>query len=129
MHVAIDTSSPLPVYEQLRSQLQRLISSGQLPVGARLPTIRQMAKDLGLASATVSRVYDLLASDGWVVAAGRNGTVVKRGPRPTELRHEMSDAAEHLALVARQLGVDRDDVVRLLDEALDARSGSTQPAM
>jgi DNA-binding transcriptional regulator YhcF (GntR family) len=127
MHVAIDTTSPLPVYEQLRSQLQRLISSGQLPVGARLPTIRQMAKDLGLASATVSRVYDLLASDGWVVAAGRNGTVVSRAARPAELRREMSDAAEHLALLSSQLGVERDDVVRLLDEALAGQEAPAQP--
>lgn len=127
MHVAVDTSLPLPVYEQLRSQLQRLIISGQLPVGARLPTIRQMAKDLGLASATVSRVYDLLASDGWVVAAGRNGTVVNRAARSTELRREMSDATEHLALLASQLGVDRDEILRLLDDALAAQSERGQP--
>lgn len=127
MHVAIDTSSPLPVYEQLRSQLERLIGSGQLPVGERLPTIRQMAKDLGLASATVSRVYDLLASDGWVVAAGRNGTVVQRAARPTELRRALTDATEHVALLATQLGVGRDDVVRLLDQALEAQGPATQP--
>ena len=127
MRVAIDTSSPLPVYEQLRSQLQRLISSGQLPVGTQLPTIRQLAKDLGLASATVSRVYDLLASDGWVAAAGRNGTVVQRNGRPAELRREMRDAVEHLALLAKQLGLPREEVVRLLDEAL--AEGESRPQL
>lgn len=121
MHVAIDTSSPMPVYEQLRSQLQRLIGSGQLSVGERLPTIRQMARDLGIASATVSRVYDLLAHDGWVVAAGRHGTVVQRGSQTLAMQQELNEAVKHLALLAKQLEVDRDTLVRFLDEALGAR--------
>ncbi len=118
MLVTVDPSSPLPVYEQLRSQLQRLISSGQLPVGTRLPTIRQMAADLGVASATVSRVYEMLASDGWVTAAGRRGTVVHRQPAAADLRAEIVGAADHLALLARQSGLDRDELQALLDRAL-----------
>lgn len=121
MHVAIDTSSPMPVYEQLRSQLQRLISSGQLSVGERLPTIRQMARDLGVASATVSRVYDLLAHDGWVAAAGRHGTVVQPGSQTLAMQQELNEAVKHLALLAEQLEIDRDTLVRLLDEALGVK--------
>jgi DNA-binding transcriptional regulator YhcF (GntR family) len=118
VRVSIDTASPTPVYEQLRSQIQRLIASGQLPVGARLPTIRQLAADLGLASATVSRVYELLAHDGWVVGAGRRGTVVQaRAPSSTS-DEEVRAAVEYLALLARQVGLSRSAVDRLLDDAL-----------
>ena len=118
MLISVDTSSPVPVYEQLRSQLQRLIASGQLPVGTRLPTIRQLAADLGLASATVSRVYDLLAHDGWVVGAGRRGTVVQTRVADAALDADVREAAEHLALLARQGGLSRSAVAELLDAAL-----------
>jgi DNA-binding transcriptional regulator YhcF (GntR family) len=116
--VAIDTASPVPVYEQLRSQLQRLIGSGQLPVGTRLPTIRQLAADLGIATATVSRVYELLANDGWVVGAGRGGTVVHNKPSSRDLDAELEQTVAHVALLTSQLGLARDDVVGLLDRAL-----------
>jgi len=116
--VAIDASSPIPVYEQLRSQLQRLIASGQLPRGTRLPTIRQLAADLGLASATVSRVYELLANDGWVVGAGRHGTVVQDVPSTGVLDAELRQAAQHLALLAHQSGMNRAAVTDLLEAAL-----------
>jgi GntR family transcriptional regulator len=116
--VAIDVSSPVPVYEQLRSQLQRLIASGQLPRGTRLPTIRQLAADLGIASATVSRVYELLANDGWVVGAGRRGTVVQEAPSTAALDVELRQAADHLALLARQSGMSPAAVLKLLEGAL-----------
>lgn len=120
MLLSIDTSSPVPVYEQLRSQLQRLIASGQMPVGTRLPTIRQLAADLGLASATVSRVYELLANDGWVVGAGRRGTLVQHHAVDDTADVEVHQTIEHLVLLARQLGVDRDALINLLDDALEA---------
>lgn len=118
MLVSIDTTSPVPVYEQLRSQLQRLIVSGQVPAGTRLPTIRQLAADLGLASATVSRVYELLANDGWVVGAGRRGTLVQHHSADNTADLEVHRAVEHLALIARQLGLDRPALIDLLDKAL-----------
>ncbi|MGQ0743208.1 MAG: GntR family transcriptional regulator [Acidimicrobiales bacterium] len=107
------------MYEQLRRQLQRLIASGLLPVGTRLPTIRQLAADLGLASATVSRVYELLANDGWVVGAGRRGTVVQsREPEP-EPDVEVAQAVHDLVLLARQAGLTAAAVRGLLDEAFE----------
>jgi DNA-binding transcriptional regulator YhcF (GntR family) len=77
-----------------------------------------MAADLGIASATVSRVYELLASDGWVTAAGRRGTVVHRRATTNDLQNEVDEAAEHLALLARQSGLEAAAVHRLLDRAL-----------
>lgn len=123
MFVSVDTASPVPVYEQLRGQLQRLMASGQLPAGSRLPTIRQLAADLGLASATVSRVYELLANDGWVVSAGRRGTVVQQRAATGAQRAELADAITHLTLVARQLGVSRSELVSLVEGALDGEVG------
>ena len=57
MIVEVDVASAVPPYEQLRSQIVDLVAVGSLPVGARLPPIRQLAGDLGLAPGTVARAY------------------------------------------------------------------------
>lgn len=118
MIVQVDPASPVPVFEQLRAQIERLIVSGQLPVGGTLPPIRHLAADLGLARGTVNKVYDALARDGLVETAGRHGTVVRRATPVTAAASDLDDAAGSLALVARQLGIGAADVHRALDRAL-----------
>lgn len=115
--VQVDPASSVPVFEQLREQVARLIASGALPVGARLPTIRHLAADLGIARGTVQRVYDELAREGWVRSAGRHGTVVADA-RPTPDAGALDEAADRLALVALQLGVPGPDAHAALDRAL-----------
>lgn len=55
--VRVDTTSQVPPYEQIRAQLAALIRTGRLAEGERLPTVRQLAADLGLAPGTVARAY------------------------------------------------------------------------
>jgi GntR family transcriptional regulator len=57
MMLRVDPSSPIPPYEQIRSQIATMIAIGTLPRGHRLPTIRQLAADLGLAGGTVGRAF------------------------------------------------------------------------
>ena len=117
MIVQVDPDSPVPVFEQLRQQILRLIGSGALPPGTRLPTIRHLAGDLELARGTVQRVYDELARDGWVRTAGRHGTVVTdRVPQPDD--DALARAADRLALVAHQLGLGPAAVHEAVDLAL-----------
>ena len=66
MLLRVDADLPLPVYEQIRVQVARLAVSGQTAAGTRLPTIRQLASDLGLSKGTVERAYELLEGDGVV---------------------------------------------------------------
>ena len=106
MIVQVDSSSPVPVFEQLRAQIERLIVSGQFAPGSTLPPMRHLAADLGLARGTVSKVYDALARDGLVATAGRRGTVVLSSARSRTTMAELADAADRLAVVARQLGLD-----------------------
>jgi DNA-binding transcriptional regulator YhcF (GntR family) len=118
MIVHVDTRSVMPVFQQLRSQIERLIASGQLRPGTKLPTIRQLATDLGLARGTVNKVYDALARDGLVETAGRHGTIVLDGTHRTTTVSDLDAAAEALAVVTRQLGLDPDSAHRALDHAL-----------
>ena len=118
MIVQVDPSSPVPVFEQLRAQIERLIASGQLAVGDSLPPIRHLAADLGLARGTVNKVYEALARDGLVVTAGRNGTTVRRRSSRSTTSADLADAADGLALVVRQLGLADTDAHAALDVAL-----------
>lgn len=123
MIVQVDPSSAVPVFEQLRVQIERLIASGQLRPGTRLPAIRDLANDLNLARGTVNKVYDLLARDGLVETSGRHGTVVLDGARSSTSAVDLAAAADTLALVTRQLGLADDAAHRALDAAL-ARTGA-----
>lgn len=118
MIVHVDPRSVVPVFQQLRSQIDRLITSGQLRPGTKLPTIRQLATDLGVARGTVNKVYDVLAHDGLVQTAGRHGTIVLAGTNRRTMTTDLDAAADVLAIVTRQLGLGPDQAHRALDEAL-----------
>lgn len=104
----VDLSSPTPPYEQLREQIAGLIATGGLPAGERLPPVRQLAADLGLASGTVARSYQELEQAGLVEGRGRHGTIVQAAGAGSEdqSRHQaLSVAADNLASTARELGL------------------------
>ena len=104
VHLQVDTSSPVPPYEQIRAQLQAMVTSGALPEGTRLPPIRQLAGDLGLAAGTIARVYRELEADGVLRTARRQGTVVAAVPAVHDTA--LADAAAWYAARAAELGVD-----------------------
>jgi GntR family transcriptional regulator len=105
----IDPHAAVPPYEQLRQQVTALVLGGALAPGARLPAIRQLAKDLGLAGGTVARAYRELESDGVVTTHGRHGTVVAGPPRRATPPPELRDAARSYADQASRAGATLDD--------------------
>ena len=121
MIISADVASAVPVFEQLRSQIEAQIVSGQLPPGHQLPAIRHLAADLGLARGTIAKVYEALVRDGLVVANGRHGTVVAEPVWPQwddQARNVLAQAVDNLVRVSRQLGLSAADVHAALDEAL-----------
>jgi GntR family transcriptional regulator len=97
---------PTPPYEQLRRQLADLIGAGVLSPGDRLPPLRQLAADLGLAAGTVARTYRELEAAGLVVSRRGGGTrVAERARLPrTEVRAALRSAADTYVQQARLLG-------------------------
>lgn len=124
MILEVDPQNPTPVYEQIRGQVRRMIAAGTLTTGDRLPTIRQLAADLGLAKGTVAKAYETLLHDGVVEAAGRNGTVVTSSQPldPAQQRAQLQAAARTYAVQLRQLSVDPAAGVQALQEALNELS-------
>lgn len=72
----IDPQNQRPPFEQLRRQLIEQIMHRELPAGERLPPVRGLAAELGLAPNTVARAYRELEAEGYVVTRGRGGTIV-----------------------------------------------------
>jgi len=109
-----DPQSPDPPYEQLRAQVASRVASGDLPAGTRLPTVRALAADLGLAANTVARVYRELEADGVVRTEGRRGTFVT--PSTAGGTQEADRAAAAYVATVRRLGLTRAEAVRLVED-------------
>ncbi|MBA3250899.1 MAG: GntR family transcriptional regulator [Geodermatophilaceae bacterium] len=118
----IDVGSPVPPYEQIRAQVSTMVANGVLPAGARLPPIRQLAKDLGVASGTVARAYRELEAEAVIVTRGHRGSYVTGTGRRTPARRDeaLSAAAHAFALQARQLGADATRALRVAEQAFAA---------
>jgi GntR family transcriptional regulator len=118
----VDLSSPVPPYEQLRAQIAGLIAAGGLRPDDRLPSVRQLAADLGLAGGTIARAYRELEQAGLVEGRGRHGTVVRHDPTfDAEKRghqQQLAAAADRLAHTARDLGLSDDAALAALRIAL-----------
>jgi DNA-binding transcriptional regulator YhcF (GntR family) len=115
--IAIDPNSPVPPFEQIRAQLSAQITDHVLAAGTRLPTVRQLADELGLAVNTVARAYRELEAAGLVETRGRGGTVVTAVGDLARARLQRS--AQAYASSARDLGITADEAIDLVRAALD----------
>ncbi|GAA2741419.1 MULTISPECIES: GntR family transcriptional regulator [Kitasatospora] len=100
MQLTVDHDSPTPPYEQVRAQIAERARSGELPVGLKLPTVRALAEELGLAANTVARAYRELEADGVVETHGRRGTLIA-ATGDTAHRLAAAAAAEYAERAAR----------------------------
>jgi DNA-binding transcriptional regulator YhcF (GntR family) len=116
--INIDAASPVPPFEQLRAQLARQIHDRTLAVGARLPTIRHLAGDLGLAVNTVARAYRELEEAGLIETRGRAGSFVSAAGEQGRERARRA-AADYAAVIA-SVGIEPDEAVRIVQAALGA---------
>ena len=118
--LTLDVDAAAPPYEQLRTQLAGAISSGMLEPGERLPTVRALAADLGIATNTVARAYRELEAAGLVSSRRRAGTVVAdRGSAAPDVR-VLEASIQDLVGRAREAGVPPETVIDLVRAALSA---------
>lgn len=115
MRITVDLESSTPQYEQLRAQVVALVTSGALTEGDRLPTVRALAADLGIAAGTVARAYRELEAAGLVVTRRRVGTVVTAA---TRIPGRTQDLAEQLVATSRTESISPADLLDLVRSAL-----------
>jgi len=111
----IDGTSSVPLFDQLRTAVIEAVRDGRLAAGARLPTVRVLAAELGLATNTVARAYRELESAGVVETRRRFGTFVARSD-PADAA--MAESARVYAETARRLGLGKAEAMRYLDAEL-----------
>ncbi|MCR8659780.1 GntR family transcriptional regulator [Paenibacillus endoradicis] len=76
MVISLQLDSETPLYEQLRNQIVIGIATGELEGQEKLPTVRQLAGDLGINTMTVNKAYSLLKQEGYIVIDRRHGAKV-----------------------------------------------------
>ena len=122
--IVVDTASHTPPYEQIRAQLAALIRRGKLAPDQRLPPVRQLAADLGLAVGTVARAYRELELTGQVTSRRGGGTRVAPAPvaAPSTAAVSNQRLAEHAGAyveAARRLGATDDALLAAVRHAVE----------
>ncbi|WP_406305921.1 GntR family transcriptional regulator [Streptomyces sp. NBC_00879] len=121
LKIAIDADADLAPYEQVRTQISEQARSGALPVGYKLPTVRGLAEELGLAANTVAKAYRALETDGVIETRGRNGTFIAAAGDAAERRAAAAAAA--FAEQVHRLGLTQEAALSAARDALRAAYG------
>lgn len=122
MLLTLDFQSEMPIYQQIRQQVMLGVASGNLKPGESLPSVRQLAADIGVNLHTVNKAYQLLRDDGVVVIHRQRGVVIADKPQPTDdiaFWKSLSDRLEHLAAEAKSLGMSRERFLLMTQAAWD----------
>ncbi len=119
MKIRVHLDSAVPHYEQIRAQIAAEVASGGLHTGDRLPTVRTLAADLGIATGTVARAYRTLEAAGMVSTRRRLGTVVTRSAPPNPAAVGL--LVQQLVTAVQEQGMADRDVLDLVRGSLLAR--------
>ena len=116
MNIFIDNKSGLPIYDQIYSQIQSQIISGGLREDQLLPSIRNLAKDLGISVITTRRAYDELEREGFIYTVAGKGCFV--AAKNTELLREenlrqIEERLQEIRDLAAACGLSREDIIEM----------------
>lgn len=98
--------------EQIKAQIRGFIATNELPAGTRLPSVRQLARDLGIAAGTVAKAYQDLEAQGLLATRRGSGTRVADGV--TRVPIVVVEHIRTLAKTAKDEGVNVDDLTHVL---------------
>ena len=111
--LVLNPSSGVPIYRQIVDQTRRLVATGELVPGDKLPSVRAIATELGINPMTVSKAYSMLDQAGIVVRRAGIGMVVAKAGADRALAMEPETRA--LVANAKQLGISRADLIAQID--------------
>lgn len=115
----LDLSSRTPIYEQLYNNVVRLISSGALKAGDKLPPVRALACDLSVNPNTVSKAYKLLEQDGYIYSSVGKGSFIADNLNSLEAEKQLALEKLGDALSsAVKLGLTREEIQNAVNSAL-----------
>jgi len=115
MIIQIKHNAPVPIYEQLVQEIEKLIESGALRENDSLPSIRQLSAQLDVAVNTVARAYQELERKGMIITSGRKGTFIKMS---ASHRSSTRDFKELIVSLLRQ-GLAKEEIIQLFNQSLN----------
>ena len=122
MKIIINSSSMVPIYEQIMDQIKAQITAGDLKENDILPSVRTLAKDLKISALTVKKAYDNLEQEGYTVTVHGKGTYVAAANTERmleEQRREVESDLEKAVEKGRRCGLKDEEIRELFDADAD----------
>lgn len=130
MIIELDMNSSTPIYVQLRNQIVMGIGRGELKLGESLPTVRQLAQDIGVNTMTVNKAYQILKTEGYIKIDRRHGAIVSDNiDMDIVFREKLENERELLLAEAAINGMDKNDFLSMCNEIYSKMkvSGDSEP--
>ena len=122
MRIIINSSSMVPIYEQITDQIKTLIRGGELKENDNLPSVRALSKDLRISALTVKKAYDSLEEEGFAVTVHGTGTYVAAVNQSLLLEEQKKELEADLELAVqkgRRYGISDEDIRSLFELVLE----------
>lgn len=118
MIFGLDMSSETPIYVQLRNQIVMGIGKGELLPGESLPTVRQLAEDIGVNNMTVNKAYQILKSEGYIIIDRRHGAkIAELQKSDAQFKKELKEKMELAAAEAKAHGMELAEYLKFCEDA------------
>lgn len=120
MIIKLNTASATPIYVQLRNQIVMGIGRGELKIGQGLPTVRQMAEDIGINMMTVTKAYTILKNEGYIEIDRRHGAKVKPSALLTgDFTEKVEEELSLLITESSLKGMEKERFLKMCDEIFE----------
>ncbi len=128
--ITIDRDLGDAVYAQVARQMRQLVASGALRPGTPIPSVRQLARDLGVSLNTIARAYRLLEAEGFLVIRDRAGVTVAAPAAEVDdaARDALLDELRVIVARLRQAGVSSDELLRMASAEVGPGIGARKGA-
>ena len=124
MILKLNFESEIPIYIQLRNQIVMAIAHGDLASSDKLPTIRQLAEDLGINNMTVNKTYAMLKQEGFISIDRRHGAKVNPILTPDfEFKQKLEDDLSLVISEAEIRGIKKEEFMKICENIFDSMKG------
>ena len=122
MHIILNSSSMVPIYEQLMDQVKNEIISGELAQNEALPSVRALSGELRISALTVKKAYDRLEEEGFVVTVHGKGTYVAATDQQHAIEARRKSVEDDFAAAVQRasaVGFTKDEILKIVEIILE----------
>ncbi|WP_026491219.1 GntR family transcriptional regulator [Butyrivibrio sp. XPD2002] len=122
MHIILNNTSMVPIYEQLMNQVKNNIISGELAENEALPSVRALSAELRISALTVKKAYDKLEEEGFVITVHGKGTYVAATDKQLAMEARRKTVEDDFAGAvenARAVGLTNEDILEIVQIILE----------